>query len=136
MSVAMNECRWIAAGAALALAALGGCASEGPPPREAMARAHTLVEQADKGNAQRYAAADLQRAHDELAAAERDYNLKKYDEARAAAESAGADADLASARGSAGEAQRAALEVARSNGAVRQEADRAAEASAAAPPPQ
>jgi hypothetical protein len=48
--------------------------------------------------AQRYAAADLQRANDEFSNAERANGEKKYDDARRYAESAGADADVASAR--------------------------------------
>jgi flagellar motor protein MotB len=54
---------------ALALAATAGCATEGPPPQAELTRAQTLVDQADKGPAQHYAAADLQRAHEELSAA-------------------------------------------------------------------
>ena len=121
---------------ALLGAALGGCASEGPPPREEMARAHTLVDQADKANGQRYAAADLQRAHDELASAEREYGAQKFNEARTDAESAAADADLASARAAAGDAQHAATEVARGNNTLRQEAARAPSTDTVTPPPQ
>jgi hypothetical protein len=121
---------------ALLAAALGGCASEGPPPREEMARAHTLVEQADKANGQRYAAADLQRAHDELSSAEREYGAQKYDEARTDAESAAADADLASARAAAGEAQHAEAEVARGNNSLRQEAAHGPATDTVTPPPQ
>ena len=78
----------------------------------------------DKAGAQRYAAADLQRAHDELSNAERSNGEKKYDEARRYAESAEADADVATARASAGEAQRAAHEVGQGNETLRQETDR------------
>lgn len=120
--------------AALACAGLGGCASEGPAPREEMARAEALVSQADKSNAQRYAAADLQRAHDELATAQRDYDTHKFNEARAEAESAAVDADLASARATAGQEQQAASQVTQSNSSLRNEAERAADASTAAPP--
>lgn len=121
--------------AAVTGALASACASEGPPPREAMAKAHTLVDQADKADAQRYAAADLQRAHDELSTAEREFGAQKYTEASMAAESAAADADLANARASAAQAQRAATEVSRSNSAVAQEADhQAANPSPVAPP--
>jgi hypothetical protein len=122
-------------GAALTLAALAGCASEGPPPKEEMARAHTLVSQADKAGAQRFAAADLQRAHDEFARATTDFDAKRYNEARANAEKAAVDADLASARQSAGEARQAANQVARDQSALSQEAQRAADAASAPPPP-
>jgi hypothetical protein len=121
--------------ATIACAWLGGCAAEGPAPREEMARAQALVGQADKSNAQRYAAADLQRAHDELATAQREYDARKFNEARAEAESAAVDADLASARAAAGQEQQAATQVTRSNSSLRSEAERAADASASAPPP-
>jgi hypothetical protein len=120
---------------ALACVFAAGCASEGPAPREEMARAHTLVDQADKSSAQRYAAADVQRAHDELNSAERFYGEKKFDEARADAESAAADADLATARGSAAEAQHAASEVTKGNSTLRQEAQRDTDAQANQPLP-
>jgi hypothetical protein len=114
----------------------GGCASEGSRPVEELTRAKTMVEAADKGgNAQHYAAADLQRAHDELANADRADGAGRFNEARAFAESAAADANLAAARGAAGDAERAAQEVAQSNASVRSEAGRAAEASAPMAPP-
>ncbi|HTT43144.1 MAG TPA: DUF4398 domain-containing protein [Steroidobacteraceae bacterium] len=122
-------------GAALTLAALAGCAGEGPPPKEEMARAHTLVSQADKAGAQRYAAADLQRAHDELARATTEFDAKKYDAARADAEKAAVDADLASARQSAGESRQAANQLARDQSALSQEAQRATDAASQPPPP-
>jgi Domain of unknown function (DUF4398) len=120
--------------AAITCALASGCATEGPEPRENMAQARTLVEEADKANAQRYAPADVQRAHDELNSAERDYGAKKYNEARAYAESAAADADLATARASAGAAKNAATEVSRANETLRQETQRDASGAAALPP--
>lgn len=105
-------------------ACLGACATQGPQPTEEMTRAKALIEQADRVGAQRYAAADLQRAHDELSNAERATGEKKYDDARRYAESAAADADVATARASAGEAQRAAHEVMQGNETLRQESDR------------
>ena len=102
----------------------GGCATQGPQPTEEMTRARTLIEQADRSGAQRYAAADLQKAHDELNNADRANADKKYDDARRYAESAAADADVATARAAAGEAQRAAHEVAQSNETLRQESAR------------
>lgn len=110
-----------------------GCATEGPPPVEEVTRARAVIEQADKAGAQRYAAADLQRAHDELASAERANAQQKYDEARWFAQSAEVDADLATARNSAGEAEQAAHEVVRANDTLRQESNRPATAPAAAP---
>jgi Domain of unknown function (DUF4398) len=119
---------------ALALVAcvLGaGCATQGPIPTEQLTRARTLVEQADKADAQRYAPADLQRAHDELSSADKAVSDHKYDDARRYAENAQVDADLASARASSGEAQHAAREVDRSIDSLRQESERHASDSGA-----
>jgi hypothetical protein len=110
--------------AALICGFAGGCASEGPQPTEQMVRARTVIEQADRAGAQRYAAADLQRAHDELSNADKANAEKKYNDARRYAESAEADADVAVARSSAGEAEHAAHEVTQSNETLRQEVDR------------
>lgn len=113
--------------AAITLMACGlgaGCATQGDVPTQDLTMAHTLVEQADKENAQRYAPADLQRAHDELSSAEKAVADKRYIDARRYAENAQVDADLASARASSGEAQRAAAEVNRSIDTLRDESDR------------
>jgi hypothetical protein len=111
-------------GALLCVAAVG-CASEGVKPSDELTKAHTVVEQADKGgNAQRYAAADLQRAHDELSDADRYDAQKKYDEARYFAQRAEVDADVAVARGNSGEAQKAAADVEQSNNTLQQETER------------
>ena len=101
-----------------------GCASQGPKPTDELTKAHTVIEQADKGNAQRYAAADLQRAHDELSGADRADAKKEYKEARRLAQRAEVDADLAVARGNSGEQQKAAEEIAQSNSTLRQESQR------------
>jgi hypothetical protein len=90
-----------------------GCATQPPIPSEQIT-----------ADAQRYAAADLQRAHDELSNAEKAVNERKYADARRYAEDAEVDADLASARSSSGEAQRAAQEVNRSIESLRQESQR------------
>ncbi len=111
-------------GTLVCLAAVG-CASEGPKPIDELTKAHTVVEQADKGGtAQRYAAADLQRAHDELSDADRLSGQKKYNEARAFAQRAQVDADLAVARGTSAEQQKAAEDVMKANDALRQETSR------------
>ena len=108
-----------------ALLAVSGCASQGPKPTEQLTRARTVIEQADKaGTPQRYAAADLQRAHDELNNADKANTAGKYDEARRAAEAAEADADVATARANAGEAQSAATELRRSIDSLQNEAQR------------
>jgi hypothetical protein len=114
----------------VAIAFVGACATQGPPPADEMTRAKTLIEQADKAGAQRYAAADL---HDELSNAERANGEKKYGDARRYAESAAADADVAGARASAGDAQRAAHEVMQGNETLRQESDRGSSSTAPHP---
>lgn len=110
-----------------------GCATEGPAPVEEVTRARAVIEQADKAGAQRYAAADLQRAHDELDSAERANSQQKFDEARWFAESAEVDANLATARNSAGQAQQAAQEVVRANDTLRQESGRPANGAPVSP---
>jgi len=102
----------------------GGCTTEKSKPTEELTKARSLIQQADKGDAQRYAAADLQRAHDELSSAERAFDNHKYDDARRFAENAAVDADLASARGNSGAAERAAQEVKQSMETLKQESER------------
>jgi hypothetical protein len=105
--------------------ASAGCAVEGPKPNDELTKAHTLVEQADKGGtAQRYAAADLQRAHDELADADRLSGQGKYDEARGFAQRAEVDADVAVARGNAMQQEKAAADVTQANNTLQQEIQR------------
>jgi hypothetical protein len=116
---------------AFVCAAMAGCASESSTrPTDELTKAHTVVEQADKGGtAQRYAAADLQRAHDELSDADRFNAQRKYTEARAYAQRAEVDADLAVARGNSAEQQKAAEDVMKSNRALEQESQRGGNAS-------
>jgi hypothetical protein len=106
--------------ALLAASALGGCASQ-PKPTAQLVRANTLVGQAEKDEAQRYAAADLQRARDELSSAQTAQADGKYDNARAFADKAAVDADLASARASSGKAQQSAEQVHRSLDTLREQ---------------
>jgi len=102
-----------------------GCAAQGGKPTEELTKARSVVEQADKGgNAQRYAAADLQRAHDELNSADQAVAKKENKEARALAQRAQVDADLANARGNSGEAQKSAQEVAQGTDTLRLESQR------------
>src|SRR5215469_14037952 len=104
---------WVLSGTALLAFGALGCATQGAKPTEEMTRARAVIEQADKGNAQRYAAADLQKAHDELRSAETANDARSY------AEAAEVDADVATARGNTGDAQRAAREVEKSNETLR-----------------
>jgi hypothetical protein len=123
----------VVAGVALLGTLAGGCATQGPQPTEEMTRARTLIQEADKSSAQRYAAADLQHAHDELADADKANAAGKYAEARSYAQSAEVDADLATARGASAEAQGAAREIQQSNATLRQEADRGTASGVASP---
>jgi hypothetical protein len=83
---------------ALTIGALGGCAS-GPPRQTtaALTRAHTLVAAAEHSGAQQYAAADLQKAHDEAQEADQ-FATKDPQRADRLANEATVDAQLASAR--------------------------------------
>jgi hypothetical protein len=121
--------------AAAVCGVIAGCATQGPQPTEELTRARTLIEQAEKAQAQRYAAPDLQRARDELSSAEVANSKGSYDAARSHAESAAADADVAAARASAGEALRAAHEARQGNSALQRESERAVESSSGTPPP-
>ncbi len=126
-----NRTVWVAPvllGFGCAMAA--GCATEQAKPTEELTRAHTLIDQADKGNAQRYAAADLQRAHDEAGSADRAMQDRHYEQARRWADRAAADANLAMARGNSGEAQNAEQQLRRSIESLRNEAARGVDQSA------
>jgi hypothetical protein len=122
-SASNRPCPRIAALCALGLlgaSALGGCATE-PKPTAQLVRASTLVSEAEKDGAQRYAAADLQRARDELSEAHTAESEGKNDRALRLAERAAADADLASARTASGKAQQSAGQVHRSIDTLRQQ---------------
>lgn len=117
-----QRARCIALGAAAVLAgsALSGCASQ-PKPTAQLVRATTLVSEAQRGDAQRYAAADLQRARDELSDARHAESEHKYPAARRLADRAAADAGLASARAASHKARQSADEVRRSLNTLRQQ---------------
>ena len=108
------------AAALLAAAALGGCASQ-PKPTAQLVRASTLVSEAEKSEAQHFAAADLQRARDELSGAQAAESDGKYANARRLADRAAADADLASARAASGKAQQSAEQVRHSLDTLKQQ---------------
>jgi hypothetical protein len=101
-----------------------GCATDQSKPTEELTKARSVIQQADKGDTQRYAAADLQRAHDELSSAERAADNRKYDDARRFAENAEVDADLATARGNSGAAEHAVQEIRQSMETLKQESER------------
>jgi hypothetical protein len=104
----------------LAASAVSGCASE-PKPTADLVRASTLVSEAEKSEAQHYAAADLQRARDELSNAQTADSSGKYADARRLAERAAADADLASARAASGKSQQSAEQVRHSLDTLKQQ---------------
>jgi hypothetical protein len=113
----------------------GGCAST-PPADPEITRARTLIEQAEKAGAQQHAAVELDQARNKLRLADAANRDGKRDEARARANEAAADAELAMARANSDEAKKAAQEVEQSTETLRQEAQRKeAAASDTTPPP-
>ena len=105
----------ISAAGLLGALALSGCASNPPPkPTAQLVRASTLITVAQNDQAQRYAAGDLQRAQDELSDAKAAEADRHYERARALAENAAADADLASARAASRKAHESSQQVQRS----------------------
>ncbi len=100
-----------------------GCAST-PKPTAEITRARTLIEQAEKAGAQRYAAVELDQARNKLRLADAAAEHGKNTEARARANEAAADAELAMARTTSGEAKKAADEVERSTETLQQETQR------------
>ncbi len=100
------------------------CAAQSQRPTEEMTRARTLIEQAERDGAQRYAGADLEHARDKLRHADEAAEHGNQVVARQRATEAVADAELASARAASGDAQHAADEVLKSTETLRQEAAR------------
>lgn len=110
---------------ALAIGALvAGCAGNVERPTAELTRARTLVDQAEQAGAQRYAAAELEQARDKLRQADAMAEEGEAEEARQLAVEAALDAELATARTTSSEAQRAAREIERSVEVLRQEAGR------------
>jgi hypothetical protein len=110
----------IAAAGALAV----GCATHNPGATAEITRARTLIEQAEKANAQQYAAVELDGARNKLREAESAAKQGDEDQAKARANEAAASAELASARASSAREQRAAEEVQRGNETLQREASR------------
>src|SRR4249919_23013 len=108
----------------IAAALLAGCATQSERPTQEMARAQTLIDQAEKAGAQRYAAAQLEQARAKLDAAKAADRKGNHDDAEHRATEAAADAELAVAMADSGEAQRAATEVQQSVETLRSEAQR------------
>lgn len=102
---------------------LAACAGE-PRPAEDLARAQSLVEQADAANAQRYAAAELNAARDKLQQAQQADKDEKNDIARRRANEAAADAELAAALARSREVQQTVNEQQKDLDTLREEAKR------------
>jgi hypothetical protein len=103
---------------------VAACSSAPQRPTEDMTRARTLIEQAEKAGAQRYAAVELESARDKLAQADTAAQDGKQDIANQRAAEAVAVAELANARTLSGEARKAAEEMQRGTEALRQETER------------
>src|SRR5262245_782825 len=99
---------------------LAACAN-GPRPAEELARAKSLVEQADAANAQRFAADELTQARNRLQEAERAAAERENHIARRHANEAAADAELASALARSRQVEQAANEEAQNIEAQRDE---------------
>jgi hypothetical protein len=91
-----------------------------------MTRARTLIEQAEKQNAQEFAAAELEQARDKLDHADRAAQEGREAEAERLAMQAALDAEYAVAKASNGEAQKSAGELDQSIETLRQESSRSA----------
>ncbi|HEY8506950.1 MAG TPA: DUF4398 domain-containing protein [Steroidobacteraceae bacterium] len=112
----------LAAGTAAFLAT--GCASNAERPTAAMTRAETIISQAERADAQRYAAVELQQARDKLRRADDAADDKNNRMAERLAEEAVADAEYAMAKTAAARTQASAEEVRRSVETLEQEAER------------
>jgi hypothetical protein len=108
----------------IAAALLAGCATQSERPTQEIARAQTLIDQAEKAGAQRFAAAQVEQARAKLEQAQEADRKGRHDEAQDRATEAAADAELAMALANSGEAQRAATEVQQSVETLREEAQR------------
>ena len=96
--------------AALAVLALGGCASTGDMPREEMAVARAAVDRA-AGPAGADAPIEVSQAREKLERANAAVARKDYDVARRLAQQAEVDANLAEAKSHSARSDRALLEV-------------------------
>ena len=99
-----------------------GCATKQPTPE--ITRAQTLIEEAEKAGARQYAADQLDSARSNLRLANAAQRDGKDDVARARANEAAADAQLAQSRAQSGTAQKASEEVQRGTDVLQREAER------------
>jgi hypothetical protein len=112
-------------GGALAVALSAGCASTPPRSNEALAHAHTAVEEADRAGAGEFAPQYLEAARSKLARADQEAAHSGATESVSRlADEAAADAQLASARSRAKKARLAADQVGKGVEALKTEAER------------
>jgi len=107
----------------LAGAALAGCANP-PLPVAEYARAQTLVQQAERNQAQQFAAVDLERARKQLQQAHKAMDAREAELAERYASEAALDAELALARSAAAQAEKSAAELSASIKDLRAESQR------------
>ena len=107
----MTDTTRIAAVGLLAMAFLGGCASNEEIPTQQLARAETLVQQAEQSGARENSPLELDQAREKLQGAHAAVEQEEFISARFLAEQAAADAELAAARSRAATAEAAADEI-------------------------
>lgn len=103
---------------------LVACAGQPERPDAEMARAQTLIEQAEEHGAQERAAGELERARGKFRQAQSAIDDDENEQARRLALQAAADAEYAAARAGAAEARDAAEELDRTIRTLRDEAAR------------
>lgn len=108
----------------LAIAGVTGCTSSPPLPTGAYVRAQTLIEQAERNQAQQFAAADLDLARNKLRQSQAATSADKPEIANRYANEAAVDAELALARSSMAQAEKSATEVSASVDELRTESQR------------
>jgi hypothetical protein len=107
---------------------LVACAGQPERPEAEMARAQTLIDQAEQHGAQERAAAELERARGKYRQAEAAIEDRETEQARRLALQAAVDAEYASARAGAAEARAAAEELDRTIQTLREESARRTDA--------
>ena len=105
---------------------LAACASTPPPPTSSLQAAQQAIAAAERGEAARYAPAELSEAHTRLALAETAVGERKMVIAEHLADQSRAEAELSSAKTSAAKANAVNDEMKRSNGTLRDEMKRSA----------
>ena len=103
---------------------LGACASAPPAPTAALDGARLAITQAERGEAGRYAAADLGEARTRLSMADTAVSAKQMVQAERFANESRADAELATATTATAKAQAVNAEMQRSNGSLIEEIQR------------